>query len=84
MADFPLCRYCKRPYELARESDEFWEMKCESCKVGHVFSKPSSKAAGRYRAQLQQKLELERRIKQWESRPRSVFIDSTKSSGGLN
>lgn len=83
-AEMPKCRYCQQPYELAKESEDFWEMKCEQCKVGHVFSKPRAAAAGRYRAQLEKRLEVERRIKQWESRPKSVFIDSTKSSGGLD
>lgn len=83
-AELPLCRYCKKPYRLMRETNEFWEMACEDCQVGHVFSKPQAKAAGRYRAQLQKRLETEQRIRQWESRPKHFFIDSTKSSGGLN
>lgn len=83
MADFPLCRYCKKPYTLARETTDFWEMCCEDCKVGHVFSKPASKAAGRYRAQLQQKLDTEKMVKQWESRPKHFYFDGTKT-GGVN
>lgn len=78
--ELPRCRYCKQPYELARESEEFWEMKCEACKVGHVFSKPVAKAAGQYRAKLQQRLETERRIKQWESRPK-YFLPTRISKG---
>lgn len=78
--ELPLCRYCKQPYQLMRETSEFWEMACESCKVGHVFSKPRSQAAGLYRAQLQQRLETERRIKQWESRPK-YFLPTRTSKG---
>jgi hypothetical protein len=82
--DIPCCRYCSQPYQLVRETSDFWEMACETCKVGHVFSKPRAKAAGRYQANLQRKLEIARRVKEWESRPRSVFIDSTKTSKGVN
>lgn len=80
--ELPLCRYCKLPYELARETEDFWEMKCEACKVGHVFSKPTAKAAGRYRAELQHKLEIAQRLKQWESRPK--HFGPTRTSKGVN
>lgn len=84
MADIPLCKSCKQPYVLMRETTEWYEFGCERCKVGHVFSKPASTAAGRYRARLQHELEIAKRIRQWEGRPKHFFIDSTKTSKGVN
>lgn len=84
MAETPLCKNCKRPYTLARETELWYEFACEPCKVGHVFSKPRAKEAGRYYARLKRELEQAQRIKQWESRPKHFFCDSTKTSKGID
>lgn len=88
MADLPQCRSCGRPYKLMREEggeQGWWEFACEVCRVGHVYSKPTAQAAGRYRSQLQQHFETERRIRQWEAMKRTYSIPSpTKTPKEIN
>ena len=83
MADFPKCRYCKKPYTLAREepgTEGWWEFKCETCKIGHVYSKPSAQLAARYRTRVAQAIERQKMIRQWEQLQRTYsFPTQTKT-----
>ena len=79
MADLPLCHKFKNG--LCPRSDVYlvsdqdangsvWSLRCRTCGCCMVMTKPTGKAAGRYRAQQERLRRQQEAVRRRESRPR--------------
>lgn len=70
----PNCQKCGKQMRVIGESETHWTFGCEPCQCAHVFSKPQTAAAAKYRAQIERTAQTQQRIKEHGSRKKFFLL----------